>query len=116
MNETLNLALKLKYGYGTVFSFNTLSGTEAYTWAKSNGYIELDYAKYCLADGTHNTVLSLPGLSAQDMVDFCNKARKKYYLRFSYILHRLRVGLAYPSDLKRSIKAFGKLKHYLFSK
>ena len=116
MNETLNLALKLNTDTAQFFPLIPYPGTEAYTWAKSNGYIELDYAKYCLADGTHNTVLSLPGLSAQDMVDFCNKARKKYYLRFSYILHRLRVGLAYPSDLKRSIKAFGKLKHYLFSK
>ena len=116
MNETLKLALKLNTDTAQFFPLIPYPGTEAYTWAKSNGYIELDYAKYCLADGTHNTVLSLPGLSSQDMVDFCNKARKKYYLRFSYILHRLRVGLANPSDLKRSIKAFGKLKHYLFSK
>ena len=48
------------------------------------------------------------------MVDFCNMARKKYYLRPRYILHRLRVGLTDFSDLKRSLKAFGKLKHYLF--
>lgn len=116
MNETLKLALKLNTDTAQFFPLIPYPGTEAYTWAKSNGYIELDYAKYCLADGTHNTVLSLPGLSSQDMVDFCNEARKKYYLRFSYILHRLRVGLANPSDLKRSIKAFGKLKHYLFSK
>ena len=116
MNETLKLALKLNTDTAQFFPLIPYPGTEAYTWAKSNGYIELDYAKYCLADGTHNTVLSLPGLSSQDMVDFCNEARKKYYLRFSYILHRLRVGLAKPSDLKRSIKAFGKLKHYLFSK
>ena len=65
-------------------------------------------------DGTHNTVLSLPDLSAGEMVDFCNRARKKYYLRASYILHRLRVGLRNPSDLKRSLKAFAKLKRYLF--
>lgn len=67
-------------------------------------------------DGTHNTVLNLPDLSMQEMVDFCNYARKKYYLRPRYILHRLRVGLANPADLRRSIKAFGKLKTYLFKK
>ena len=48
------------------------------------------------------------------MLDFCNYARKKYYLRFRYILHRLWVGLRNPDDLKRSLKAFGKLRKYLF--
>ena len=42
-------------------------------------------------------------------------ARKRYYLRIGYILHRLRVGMSFFSDLKQFFKAFGKLKHYLFS-
>lgn len=114
MQQTLKLALKLNTDTAQFFPLIPYPGTEAYEWAKSNGYIETDYAKYCLPDGTHNTVLNLPGLSAQEMVDFCNIARKKYYLRFGYIMHRLKVGLKNPSDLKRSLKAFGKLKHYLF--
>lgn len=114
MNQTLLLALKLNTDTAQFFPLIPYPGTEAYDWARKNGYIELDYAKYCLPDGTHNTVLSTPELSAQEMVDFCNMARKKYYLRPSYILHRLKVGLTNPDDLKRSIKAFGKLKHYLF--
>lgn len=114
MEETLKLALKLNTDTAQFFPLIPYPGTEAYCWAKSHGYIKADYAEYCLPDGTHNTVLSTPELSAEEMVAFCNMARKKYYLRPSYILHRLRVGLANPSDLKRSIKAFGKLKHYLF--
>lgn len=114
MEQTLQLALKLNTDTAQFFPLIPYPGTEAYDWAKQNGYIELDYAKYCLPDGTHNTVLSTPELSAQEMVDFCNAARKKYYLRVSYILHRLKVGLSNPDDLKRSLKAFGKLKHYLF--
>lgn len=114
MEETLKLALKLNTDTAQFFPLIPYPGTEAYSWAKSHGYIKTDYAEYCLPDGTHNTVLSTPELSAEEMVAFCNMARKRYYLRPSYILHRLRVGLANPSDLKRSIKAFGKLKHYLF--
>lgn len=113
MKATLKLALKLNTDTAQFFPLIPYPGTEAYQWAKSNGYIETDYAKYCLPDGTHNTVLNLPGLSAQEMVDFCNMARKKYYLRVSYIMHRLKVGIKNPSDLKRSIKAFKNLKHYL---
>lgn len=114
MQETLRLALKLNTDTVQFFPLIPYPGTEAYRWAKENNYIETDYAKYCLPDGTHNTVLSTPELSAEEMVAFCNMARKKYYLRPAYILHRLRVGITDPSDLKRSIKAFGKLKHYLF--
>jgi coproporphyrinogen III oxidase-like Fe-S oxidoreductase len=109
MQQTLKLALKLNTDTAQFFPLIPYPGTEAYQWAKQNGYIELDYAKYCLPDGTHNTVLSTPELSAQEMVDFCNMARKKYYLRPSYILHRLKVGLTNPDDFKRSLKAFGML-------
>ena len=46
----------------------------------------------------------------------CDDARKRYYLRPRYIAHRLWRGLQSPEDLKRSIKAFGKLKGFLFRK
>ena len=64
-------------------------------------------------DGTHNTVLNEDGLSSKEMVDFCNYARKKYYLRPGYIMHRIISGLTDFEDLKRSLKAFGKLWKYL---
>jgi hypothetical protein len=110
------LALKLNTDTAQFFPLIPYPGTEAYTWAMRNGYIEPDYEKYCKPDGTHNTVLNLPGLSAEDMVVFCDTARKKYYLRLRYLLHRLKVGLMNFDDLKRSLKAFGYLKSYLFKK
>lgn len=114
MKETLDLALKLNTDTAQFFPLIPYPGTEAYVWAKQNGYIKGTYEDYCREDGTHNAVLSLPEVSSQEMVDFCNAARKKYYLRPSYFLHRLRVGLTDPSDLKRSLKAFSRLKQYLF--
>ncbi len=114
MQDTLDLALRLDTDTAQFFPLIPYPGTEAYDWNKEKGYIELDYEKYCLEDGTHNTVLSLPELSAQEMVDFCNYARRQYYLRPKYIMHRLRVGMTDPSDLKRSLKAFAKLRKYLF--
>jgi hypothetical protein len=84
--------------------------------AKENGYIKGTYSDYVQEDGTINSLLELPNLSAAEMVAFCDKARKKYYLRPSYILHRLRVGLSDPEDLKRSLKAFGRIKSFLLRK
>ena len=115
MQQTLKLALKLNTDTAQFFPLIPYPGTEAYEYNKRMGYLTIgDYEHYCGEDGTHNTVLSLPNLSTQEMVDFCNYARKKYYLRPSYILHRLRVGITNPDDLKRSLKAFKKLKGYLF--
>ena len=115
MQETLRLALRLNTDTAQFFPLIPYPGTEAYEYNKKMGYLTVsDYEHYCAEDGTHNTVLNLPNLSTQEMVDFCNYARKKYYLRAGYILHRLRVGLTNPDDLKRSVKAFGRLKKYLF--
>lgn len=115
MQDTLKLALKLNTDTAQFFPLIPYPGTEAYEYNKKMGYLTVgDYEHYCGEDGTHNTVLNLPNLSTQEMVDFCNYARKKYYLRLSYILYRLRVGLTNPDDLKRSLKAFGRLKKYLF--
>ncbi len=114
MQKTLELALELNTDTAQFFPLIPYPGTEAYVWAKSKGYIKAGYSEYCREDGTHNSVLNLPDLSGEEMVRFCNDARKKYYLRLRYILHRLWTGLKDPNDLKRSLKAFGKFKNYLF--
>lgn len=114
MQETLDLALKLNTDTAQFFPLIPYPGTRAYAWAEKNHYVVKHYADYCKPDGTHNTVLNLPELSAEEMVNFCDAARRKYYLRPRYILHRLWVGLRDPADLKRSLKAFSKLKKYLF--
>jgi hypothetical protein len=113
MAETLHLALELNTDTAQFFPLIPYPGTETYAWAKQNGYIGMDFEDYCKEDGTHNSVLNLPAVSSDEMVEFCDMARRKYYLRPRYILHRLKVGLTNLSDLRRSIKAFKKLKPYL---
>ena len=115
MRDTLALALKLNTDTAQFFPLIPYPGTAAYEYNKKMGFLtDGGYEGYCDECGMHNTVLSLPDLSAQEMVDFCNYARRRYYLRPRYILHRLRVGLTNPDDLARSLKAFGKLRKYLF--
>ncbi len=116
MERTLNAALKFKTDTAQFFPLIPYPGTEAFEWAKSNGYISGKYEDYVQEDGTLNCVLNLPDLSAEDLVEFCAYARKKYYMRPWYIAHRLWMGIKHPSDLKRSLKAFKRLKSSLFSK
>ena len=114
MQETLKLAMELNADTAQFYPLLPFPGTEAYAWAKKNGYISGHYDEYVKEDGTINCVLNLPGISAEEMVAFCDDARKQYYLRPSYIAHRLWEGIKNPEDLKRSLKAFGKIKSYLF--
>ena len=114
MRETLDFALRLNTDTAQFYPLLPFPGTEAYYWAKQNGYIRGGYEDYVKEDGTINSLLELSNISSDDMVKFCDDARKRYYLRPRYILHRLWVGLRDPEDLKRSLKAFGKIKKYLF--
>lgn len=116
MQQTLDLALKLNTDTAQFYPLLPFPGTEAYAWATENGYIKGDYDDYVQEDGTINSLLELPELSSKDMVRFCDDARKKYYWRPSYIVHRLRVGLSDPEDLKRAVKAFGRIKDFLFTR
>lgn len=113
IQETLALALKLNTDTAQFFPLIPYPGTEAYQWAKKNNYITPEYSDYCQANGNHNTVLNLPGLSAEEMVMFCNYARRKYYLRSRYIAHRIWTGICHPRDFIRAFKAFLNLRKHL---
>ena len=113
METTLKAAMRFKTDTAQFFPLIPYPGTEAYDWAKNNGYITGKYEDYLQEDGTLNCVLNTPELSAQELVDFCAYARKKYYMRPWYIAHRLARGLRDTEDFKRSLKAFWRLKDSL---
>ena len=113
MCDTLQAALRFKTDTAQFFPLIPYPGTEAYEWAKSNGYINGKYDEYCQGDGTLNCIIFTTELSSREVVDFCAYARKKYYLRPWYIGHRIVRGLTDFEDLKRSLKAFWRLKDSL---
>jgi radical SAM superfamily enzyme YgiQ (UPF0313 family) len=116
MQQTLDLALELNTDTAQFYPLLPFPGTEEYRWYKEAGYIHGDYDDYVKEDGTINSLVELPSISSEEMVKFCDDARRQYYMRPSYIAHRLRVGLTDPEDLKRSIKAFGNIKGFLLKK
>ncbi len=113
IEETLKAALRFKTDTAQFYPLLPFPGTEAYAWARENGYISGRYDEYCKEDGTLNCVLTLPGFTPEELVKFCAMARRKYYVRPWYICHRIWMGLRDPQDLKRSLKAFKKLARSL---
>ena len=78
--------------------------------------ISHDYSKWITDDGLHSCVLSFPNLSAEEMVAFCDKARKRYYLRPSYIASKMKQFIFCPEERKRLVKAGTRFVKFLFRK
>jgi hypothetical protein len=92
-------------------------GTAAYEWAKENGYlITEDYSRWLDEEGCHNCVVSRPGLSAEDLVRFCDRARRRYYLRPAYIAAKVWQVLRHPNEAKRVLKAARTFSRYLLTR
>lgn len=117
MMETLNFAKGLKMDTVQFFPLIVYPGTEAWIWAKSNDYITAkSYDEWITPDGMHNCVLSTPEVSSQELVDFCNYARKKFYLRPSYCLMKAGECLTNKDDFVRTVKSFKTFAKYLFKR
>jgi radical SAM superfamily enzyme YgiQ (UPF0313 family) len=116
IRKTIEFAKKLNPDTAQFFPLMVYPGTEAYEWAKKNGYLLTeDYSKWLTADGRHRTVISLPGLSSEEIVKACDQARREFYLRSSYLLYKIKQSLLHPEEAKRNIKSAKTFLKHLFS-
>ncbi len=113
MKETLRVALTLKLDTAQFYPLMPFPGTEAYDWAVSQGYLSGKYTDYLKEDGNHNTSMHIDDISAEELVEFCNYCRRRFYLRPWYLGHRLWMSVKSLDDMKRSLKAFGRFKEFL---
>ena len=114
LKKTLDLALEINPDTAQFFPIMVYPGTEDYAWVKEKGYLmSEDYSKWVTEDGLHNSVVSNPDLTYQELVAFCDHARRKFYLRPSYFLLKARQSLKDPQEGLRNLKAFKTLAGHL---
>ncbi len=117
MMETLNFAKGLTMDTAQFFPLIVYPGTEAWKWAKDSNFITAEsYDEWITPEGLHNCVLKTPELSSQELVDFCDYARKKFYLRPSYIFMKAGECLTSKEDLIKTAKSFKTFAKYLFKR
>lgn len=117
MENTLKLAMKLNADTAQFYTLHVYPGTEAYNWAKQNGYIDTDdFSKWIKEDGSDNTVIHTDDMTAEELVEFCDEARRKYYLRPKYILRKLGQSLTNKDEFIRNVKGFKNIAPKLFKK
>lgn len=114
MEQTLALAKRLDPDTAQFFPIMVYPGTAAYDEARQKGYIASeDYSQWLTEEGLHNSVVNLPGVTHQQLVEFCDRARREFYLRPGYLLYKLGQSLTDFRELKRNLKGFAKLSRYL---
>lgn len=113
--KSLKFAKKINADTCQFFPLMVYPGTEAYEWARINNYLTTtDFRKWLTKDGLHNCVVSAAELSAKDLVDFCDYARRNYYLSPKYLTYKLRQILFNPKELIKTVKAAKTFSKYIF--
>jgi radical SAM superfamily enzyme YgiQ (UPF0313 family) len=117
MEKTLQYAKKLNPDTAQFYPLMVYPGTEGFQWAKKEGLLMTeDYSKWLTENGLHATVLERENLSSKYLRSFCDRARREFYLRPTYIIRKIRQSLFSLYELKRNVKGFKNLIKFLFRK
>lgn len=117
LKKSLDFALEIGADTCQFFPLMVYPGTAAYDWARTNKYLQTeDFKQWLTPEGLHNTILSTPELSSEELVAFCDYARRKYYLNPGYILHKLAQVIFDPRELWKTLKAAKTFFKYLVRK
>ena len=114
--KTLELAKELDPDTAQFFPVMVYPGTEAYGWARDRGYLASeDYRQWLTAEGLHRTVLEQPAISGEELVAWCDYARRSFYLRPRYVARKVGQVLRYPAEAGRVFRAALTFSRYLVS-
>ncbi len=106
MRRTLEFAKQLNCDTAQLYPLMVYPGTAAYEWAKKNNFVTTeDFSKWLTPDGQMTTTVSRPGLSRDELLAFCDLARKEYYMRAGYIVPKIFQSIKNPQEGLRTIKS-----------
>ena len=115
IQESTEFAKELNCDSMQFYPLYVYPGTEAYEWAKANGYLTTtDYSQWLTEDGHHNCVIGLPGLPSEELVRLCDEALKDYHLRPAYLWMKFRQMFTHPSEGARTLKSAWTYFRYLW--
>jgi radical SAM superfamily enzyme YgiQ (UPF0313 family) len=117
LQGTLEMAKALNPNTAQFYPIIAYPGTTAYDEARSRGELASeDYDQWLDKDGQHNTTVIRKGLTSQELVDFCDRARREFYLRPAYIAKQVKMALTNRHERYRVLRGAGTLFNHLFKK
>lgn len=115
LDKTLKLAKSLDPDTAQFFPIMLYPGTEAYEWARSNGHLTAtDFREWLTPDGLHRSLVNQGELTAEDLVEWCDRARISFYLRPRFLVQKTWQVFTRPGEAKRIFKAANTFMRYLF--
>lgn len=115
LERTYRLAAALRPDTAQFYPVMVYPGTTAYEHYRTAGLLETeDYALWLDETGQHNCVISTGSVDGADLVAFCNRARRRFYLRPRYLLYKAGQTLTDPGEAVRNFKALKTFVRYLF--
>jgi anaerobic magnesium-protoporphyrin IX monomethyl ester cyclase len=116
LESTLRFAKELNPDTAQFYPIMAYPGTADFAYFEERGWIVThDYRKWLTEDGLHSSVVSNPDLTYEELVKFCDRARKEFYLRPRYMFQKGVQVLRHPSEAPRLFKAFRTFVNYLFT-
>jgi radical SAM superfamily enzyme YgiQ (UPF0313 family) len=116
LETTLRFAKELNPDTAQFYPIMVYPGTADYDFFSRKGWIVSDNFRDWLTDeGLHSSVVSNPDLTYEQLVLFCDRARREFYLRPRYILAKMVQMVRHPSEAKRIVKAARTLVRYLLT-
>ncbi len=118
ITKTVEFAKRVNPDTVQFFPIMVYPGTEAYEWAKTNNFLTVkaeNWENWLLEDGTHNTIVSTDKLTATELVQACDDARKNFYMRPEFIMAKIWEGITTPSEFPRLVKSGRTFFKYLFN-
>jgi len=114
LKKTLDLALALSPDTAQFYPIMVYPGTRAYRWASDRGYIQAKcWREWLTPEGLHNSVVSNPELPAEELVRFCDAARRRFYLRPRYWGAKVFQIFWHPREAKRIFRSARTFLRYL---
>ena len=115
LQQTLQYAKELNPDTVQFYPVMVYPGTEAYQWYKDQKYLTTeDYRQWLTGEGLHNCVINIPGITNRELVEFCDDARRQFYLRPRYVYYKLKQMITHPREIRRTLKSFRSFAKYLF--
>lgn len=118
LEQTFQMSLQLAPDTAQYFPVMAYPGTRLYSRYQKEGRLRTgSFDRWVTEEGLHNCVVDLPALPAEVLVEWCNQARRRFYLRPRYLLYKLWQTLRHPfTEGRRTLRAFGTFRKHLFRK
>ncbi len=106
IRDSIKFVKKLNCDSMQFYPLLVYPGTEAYEKVIQAGYLKTtDYSQWVSEFGQHNSVIDMPDLSAEELIQICKTALKSYHFRPAFIGKKLIQALFHPSEGRRTARS-----------